>query len=78
MIITFEIGSNLFTLGTRLMATLAEFTDKLDALQASVDAIKLEIADLKAQIANGGLTADEEAQVLARLDTLQSNLQAAQ
>ena len=56
------------------MATLAEFIAKLDALQASIDAVKLEIADLK----NGGLSADEEAQVLARLDTLQSNLQAAQ
>lgn len=76
--IVFDIGPVLQVLGAKIMATLADFNAKLDALQASIDAVKTEIANLKAQIAAGGLSADEEAQVLARIDTLQTNLNAAQ
>lgn len=76
--IVFDVGPNLSANWSKLMATLADFTVKLDAIQATVDAVKQEISDLKAQIAAGGLTADEEAQVLAQLDTLQANLQAAE
>lgn len=73
-----EFGPATLALGAQILATLQDFTTKLDAIQTTIDAVKTEIASLKAQLAAGGLTADEEAQVLARLDTLETNLQAAQ
>lgn len=64
-----------------IVATLADFTVKLDKIEADiaahnasdavvVTALNAEIADLKAKLAAGGLTADEEAVVLARLDAI--------
>ena len=76
--VVIELGPNALLLGEKLLATLADFTAKLDAIDTTVTAIKAEIADLKTQIAAGGLTAAEEATVLARLDTLESNLTAAE
>ena len=69
--IVVEFGPKTLALGDRILSTLADFNTKLDALQSSVDAVK-------AEIAAGGLTASEEATVLARLDTLQANLTAAE
>ena len=83
--LTLEIGSNLadtirsvFSLDRdQIMATLAEFLDKLDAAGIKITNIAAELAALKEQIANGGLTADEEAQVLAKVDALNAALDAA-
>lgn len=83
--LTLEIGSNLadtirsvFSLDRdQIMATLAEFLDKLDAASIKITNIAAELAALKEQIANGGLTADEEAQVLAKVDALNAALDAA-
>ena len=77
---TFTISfdtADLISLWRQTVATLADFTAKLDSLDSKVTDIAKEIADLKAQLANGGLTPDEEAQVMARLDTLSSSLDAA-
>ena len=76
--VTIDIGPILSTLGAKIVATLADFTAKLDAIDTTVTAIKTEIADLKAQLAAGGLSPADEAIVLARLDTLETNLTAAQ
>lgn len=83
--LTLEIGSNLadtirsvFSLDRdQIMATLAEFLDKLDAASIKITNIATELAALKEQIANGGMTADEEAQVLAKVDALNAALDAA-
>ena len=83
--LTLEIGSNLadtirsvFSLDRdQIMATLAEFLDKLDAASIKITNIAAELAALKEQIANGGMTADEEAQVLAKVDALNAALDAA-
>ena len=83
--LTLEIGSNLadtirsvFTPDKdQIMATLAEFLDKLDAASIKITNIATELAALKEQIANGGMTADEEAQVLAKVDALNAALDAA-
>lgn len=74
----FDVGPNLLSKWSILMATLADFTTKLDALQVTIDAVKQEIADLKAQVASGGLTAEEEQQVLDQIDAKQASLAAAQ
>jgi uncharacterized coiled-coil DUF342 family protein len=67
-----------------LMASKADFDQKLDTLSASldnvsgdVDALQAEIQALKDQVANGGLTPDEETAVLARIDELQAKADAA-
>ena len=68
-------------LENKIMATLADFTSRFDALDAAIaahdqsdaDATKAlqdQIAALQAQIATGGMTAEEEGQALARLDSL--------
>jgi len=83
--LTLEIGSNLAdTIRSvfssdkdQIMATLAEFMDKLDAAGIKISNIATELAALKEQIANGGMTADEEAQVLAKVDALNAALDAA-
>jgi predicted nucleic acid-binding Zn-ribbon protein len=58
-----------------LMPTRDEFIDQLDAISTKVDegnadiaTIKTQIEDLKGQIAGGGLTAEEEAEVQAKIE----------
>jgi len=51
-----------------LMATKQEFLDKITDLGGAVDNLRSDIAALKAQLAAGGLTAEEEAEVAAALD----------
>lgn len=56
------------------MPTKQEFLDKIAEVKASVDAKDVvqnnRIAELEAQIAAGGMTADEEAAVFAELESL--------
>ncbi|HJW11301.1 MAG TPA: hypothetical protein VJ598_05930 [Albitalea sp.] len=59
------------------MADFEALNAKLDAAMASlsgvssdIDTLKQEIADLQAQLAAGGLTAEQEARVEARIDEL--------
>jgi len=65
------------------LATLEEFnTDNIDASIADInqdnaDAVAL-IADLRDQIAAGGLTADEEAALLARITSAEAAIAAAE
>ena len=67
------------------LATLAEFNTALDNIDASIadinqdnaDAVAL-IADLRDQIAAGGLTADEEAALLARITSAEAAIAAAE
>jgi len=66
------------------MPTKSEFDAKIDALNASVDdlsgdvdELQAEVQTLKDQLASGGLSADEETAVMARLDELQARIDAA-
>ena len=74
--LTMDIGTHLFKLGTRLMDSLADFTSRFDALDASVAAIAGDVADLKTKAADSGLTAAEEATVLALTDAVGTALDA--
>lgn len=56
------------------MATLADFTAPLADMTAKVDTIVTEIQALKDKIAAGGLTADEEQQVLDQLTALSGKI----
>jgi hypothetical protein len=58
----------------QIMATFAEMSAKIDALSATTATIKSEIDALVAAKAGGGMTADEEAQIDAKLDTLTTAL----
>lgn len=69
----------------KLMATVAEFSAKLDALEAAiaahnqtdiakVTALQAELDAAKAELAKGGLTADEEAAQLSRIEVLTAQL----
>lgn len=60
------------------MATLADFTAKIDSLKLTADAILAKIQALESQINAGGLTGEEEASVLAELEDLKTHLDAAQ
>lgn len=73
----FTISPELLSRVDKLMATLADFTAKLDGIDAKVAEIAAEIAELKAKVDVGGMTADEEKVVLDRLDTLTGALEAA-
>lgn len=57
-----------------IMATQLEFDAALGALDAATNDIAADIAALKAQIAGGGLTAEQEADVLAKLDAAAAKL----
>lgn len=72
--ITFDISDRFATLLERSMAVLDDFRAILTKLNADADAILAQIADLKNQLASGGLTADEEAQVLSDLGALEAKL----
>lgn len=59
----------------QIMATEAQFQDKLDQINANTTAsaaaaqsIKTTLEDLRDQIKNSGLTAEQEAALLAKLD----------
>lgn len=67
-----DLGPVLTKLGGSIVAVLSDFTDKLDAMTASIATIKQEITDLKAQLASGGLTAAEEQTVLDKITALQT------
>lgn len=65
------------------MASLQDFTDEFDSIDATlaaegadVAAIEAKIAQLQSQISSGGLTADEETAVKARLDASRAGLEA--
>lgn len=83
--IVLDVSPNLRSLLEKLMATLADFAAKLDKIESDlaaheahdasvVDGLNKQIAALQAQLSAGGLTADEEAQVLARLDAIDAKL----
>lgn len=85
--ITLDISDRFATLWENHMASLSDFLDKLNAIEAAVTAhqqadaatvaaMQKEIDDLKAQLAQGGLTPAEEDQVMAKIDELQSMLPA--
>jgi uncharacterized coiled-coil DUF342 family protein len=72
--INLDIGPNLRALGVKLMATIQDFTTVLNDIKAGIDGLKQQIADLEAKVANGGLTADEEQQVLTQINDLKNQL----
>lgn len=51
-----------------MAVTKQELLDGIVSLGASIEDIRSDIANLKGQLAGGGLTADEEAEVKAALD----------
>lgn len=65
------------------MATQAQFdtiNNRLTAITATISSViasqAATIAQLREQVTAGGLTAEQEAAILANLDTLANNLQA--
>lgn len=54
---------------TTLMAKIEDFDAKFVAFDAAIADVAADIEALKAQVAGGGLSAAEEADVLAKLDT---------
>lgn len=75
--VVFSLDPSLLALGQKLVASLSDFTTKIDALKTQADAILAKIQDLESKINAGGMTADEEAQALAQLDDLKTHLDAA-
>lgn len=75
--VLFDLGPSLQKLGVKLVAALTDFTTKIDALKTTADAILTKIQELETQLATGGMTADDEAAVLAQLDDLKTHLDAA-
>lgn len=79
--LTFDVSPRLeklwrdtITQESLIMSVLADFTVKLDAIDAGVTAINAEIADLKAQLAAGGLSAAEEDVLLAKIVALDAKV----
>lgn len=60
----------------QLMATKADFDSRFDRLDAATANIAKQIADLKAQIAAGGMTAAEEDAAVATLESKTAALEA--
>lgn len=58
------------------MATLAQFETALTRIDTATTAIAQQLRDLKDQVTNAGLSADVEAQVLSRLETAATQLEA--
>jgi hypothetical protein len=58
------------------MATKADFDNLVASVNAATNNIAARIAALEAKIATGGLTADEEANVLTELASVRANLEA--
>lgn len=63
----FKLQSNNTKLKT-LMAQFEDFLSRIQRQEAAIDDIAQDIEDLKEQIANMGLTAEQEAQLLAALE----------
>jgi len=72
--IVFDVSSTLASLLEKYMATLADFQTAIAKVSTDIDTILQQIADLKAQLAAGGLSPDEEAQVLASINALDAKI----
>jgi chromosome segregation ATPase len=59
----------------KIMADLAQFEAALSRIDTATTNIANQLRDLKDQIANQGLSAEVEAQVLTRLETAASQLE---
>lgn len=82
--IVFSISPDILSRVDNLMATLADFTAKLDSIDAKtadvntkISEVAAEIVALKDKIAAGGMSVDEEAQVVDRLTSHEGALEAA-
>jgi hypothetical protein len=60
----------------KIMATIEQFESALSRIDTATTNIANQLRDLKDQIANQGLSADVEANVLARLETAATQLEA--
>lgn len=72
-----DLGPALQKLGDKFVATLAEFNSRFDTFDDKLKEIAAEIADLKAKISAGGMSADEENEALAKFDARIAALDAA-
>ena len=72
--IVFDVSSNLASRLEKYMATLADFQAAITKVSTDIDTVLQQIADLKAQLAAGGLSPDEEAQVLASINALDAKI----
>ena len=62
--------------GLSKMATKQDFNELVTAVNTATNNIATRIAALEAKIASGGLTAEEEANVLAELGSVRTTLEA--
>ena len=60
----------------KIMATIEQFESALNRIDTATTSIANQLRDLKDQISNQGLSADVEANVLARLETAATQLEA--
>jgi archaellum component FlaC len=60
----------------KIMASQQQFETALNRIDAATTAIATQLRDLKEQLTNAGLSADVEAQVLTRLETAATQLEA--
>ena len=68
--IVFDISPSLKAFLEAHMPSIDDFNAKFDSLSANLNSIQVEIADLKAQLAAGGLTAEQEQAIFDRLATV--------
>lgn len=61
---------------SKIMATLEQFEQALNRIDTATTDIANDIRQLKDEIANGGLNADNEAAILSRLDATATALEA--
>jgi len=75
--VVIDIGPVLSGLGAKLVALFDDITAELATMSTNVDAISAKLTQLEAQIAAGGMTADQESQVKAQIDALRDKIASA-
>jgi DNA repair ATPase RecN len=71
-----ELLNKIIKQNSKMAATIEQFVSALDRIDTATTNIAQQLRDLKDQIANQGLPADLEDQVLSRLETSATQLEA--
>jgi uncharacterized small protein (DUF1192 family) len=74
--VTIDIGPGIKALGSKIMATLKDFNDKLDGFSGRLDGMKGSLDELKNRIDTGGMTKEDEDAALAKVGTLEEKIAA--
>ena len=71
-----ELLNKIIKQNTKMAASIEQFESALARIDTATTNIAVQLRDLKDQIANQGLSADVESQVLSRLETAATQLEA--